>query len=390
VASFASIANASTKGVLLFLPEVKSGELGAYSNALTNAALAAVAPTVISVAPSIGYAGSSLDVVITGGGTNFGALSALSIGSGITVNRVTVISATQLQANITIAAVAAQGPRNVVVTTPLGPGVVETSIGTQQFAVGTTSVALVESLLPSQVARNSSQTIHVYGVNTHFDAGSTVTIDARGVSVGTVTVESATKLRVNVTVSGGASLGFAPFFVTTRSEVVSFGAGLLVVDVVAPPPALPLLTSVTPASGLRGTTLDIAVAGNNTHFIAGATIGSFSGNGIDVLSTTVASPTQATLRVNINAAASLGFRDVLLTTGGETAVKVSGFLVQASTVCDMNADGVIDKTDIAAIVALRNQPASVNRAADANGDGIINVLDARTCTTRCTKVNCAP
>jgi hypothetical protein len=58
--------------------------------------------------------------------------------------------------------------------------------------------------------------------------------------------------------------------------------------------------------------------------------------------------------------------------------------------CDMNGDGKIDRTDIAAITALRNKPASVNPKADADGNGMINVVDARICTGRCTNAGCAP
>ncbi len=58
--------------------------------------------------------------------------------------------------------------------------------------------------------------------------------------------------------------------------------------------------------------------------------------------------------------------------------------------CDMNSDGKIDRTDILAINALRNQPASVNPRADADFSGLIDVVDARICATRCTKAACAP
>lgn len=64
--------------------------------------------------------------------------------------------------------------------------------------------------------------------------------------------------------------------------------------------------------------------------------------------------------------------------------------VAAVATCDMNGDGKIDRTDIAAITALRNKPAAVNPKADANFDGIINVIDARICTGRCTNASCAP
>lgn len=57
--------------------------------------------------------------------------------------------------------------------------------------------------------------------------------------------------------------------------------------------------------------------------------------------------------------------------------------------CDMDSDGDIDKFDITAITALRNKPAAVNPKADADGNGTINVNDARACVLRCTRPNCA-
>ena len=59
--------------------------------------------------------------------------------------------------------------------------------------------------------------------------------------------------------------------------------------------------------------------------------------------------------------------------------------------CDIDGDGDIDRNDIAAIVAARNTtvPPS-NPVMDADGNGVINVNDARACTLRCTRPQCAP
>ncbi|MDR3417552.1 MAG: hypothetical protein P4L83_15355 [Nevskia sp.] len=338
VASFSAIANSSPKGTLLFLPQVKSGDLTGYTSAVTNAALGAVVPTVISANPAVGYPASSVDVSITGGSTNFGSGSTVSFsGGGITVNSVKVLSATQLVANISIAAGAAVGQRNVVVTTPLGPSVTETTKGGGQFSVGTASAPLLASILPAQVALGTTPTISVSGVGTHFDATSTVSIvdptsADPGVTVGAVTVASPTALTVSVTVAPGAAVGFRNFTINTGSESASLGGGgLLVVASIAPPPALPVLTSVTPNSGAQGSGLDLAVVGSNTHFTAGSTVASLGGSGVTVASTSVSGPTQATVHINIDPAAPLGYHDVVLTTGSEVATAVSGFAVTAAS-----------------------------------------------------------
>lgn len=58
--------------------------------------------------------------------------------------------------------------------------------------------------------------------------------------------------------------------------------------------------------------------------------------------------------------------------------------------CDVDLDRDIDRDDIALIHAARNQPASgLADPRDADRNGVINVLDARMCTTKCTRANCA-
>jgi hypothetical protein len=77
-------------------------------------------PTVTTVSPNSGVQGQTLDVIITG--VNFTGATAVSFGAGITVNRFTVYSATQITVNITIAGDATLGTRDVSVTTPGGTG----------------------------------------------------------------------------------------------------------------------------------------------------------------------------------------------------------------------------------------------------------------------------
>jgi len=72
------------------------------------------APTLSTVNPSAGTQGQSLSVVISG--ANFQSGAVCSFGTGITVNSCIFNSATQITANITIAANATAGARSVTVT----------------------------------------------------------------------------------------------------------------------------------------------------------------------------------------------------------------------------------------------------------------------------------
>lgn len=65
-------------------------------------------------------------------------------------------------------------------------------------------------------------------------------------------------------------------------------------------------------------------------------------------------------------------------------------VVPAPMVCDVDTDSDVDRLDIMAILAARNQPASgPNDPRDADGDGVITVLDARTCVAQCDLPRCA-
>jgi Thrombospondin type 3 repeat len=58
--------------------------------------------------------------------------------------------------------------------------------------------------------------------------------------------------------------------------------------------------------------------------------------------------------------------------------------------CDVDEDGDIDKSDIALITALRGESVPpANPLADEDGNGIININDARGCVLKCTNPKCA-
>jgi hypothetical protein len=66
-------------------------------------------------------------------------------------------------------------------------------------------------------------------------------------------------------------------------------------------------------------------------------------------------------------------------------------LTLRSLQCDIDADGDVDRNDVAAITAARNTPASgPTDRRDPNHSGIIDVNDARFCSVRCTRPSCAP
>ncbi|MDQ2696838.1 MAG: PKD domain-containing protein, partial [Pseudomonadota bacterium] len=71
-------------------------------------------------------------------------------------------------------------------------------------------------------------------------------------------------------------------------------------------------------------------------------------------------------------------------------VGVLGSVAAQAAVCDIDADGNVDRADIELIFAARNTQASgAQDLRDADGDGLITVSDARRCTLRCALPSCA-
>jgi hypothetical protein len=320
-------------GLFSFQPEIKSGTADAntrYSNTLANLAISAVRPAVAAVNPSALPQGTTLDVELTGSDTNFHPASTVAVaGSGVSVTSTDVQSPTRIVARLAVAPGAAAGFRDVTVTTDLGAGTTETATGIGAVqVVGPPSSPTILSVTPSTVAAGATRNVTISGGLTHFAAGSSVANLGAGVTVNSVTVSSPTSAVANVTVAAGATVGFRDVTVATGGELAAENVtGPLLVA--AATPALPRLTGASPAAGARGATVDVAITGADTAFAAGTSVASVSGSGVQVLSTTVTSPTAAVARLQIAGNAPLGFRDLKVTTGTQEATLLDGFEVTA-------------------------------------------------------------
>ena len=346
---------AAVNGIVAFHPEAKSGDLTALESILTNSALGAVIPRVFHANPDMVPDGSTVNVAITGGNTNWGAGTTLAVsGDGVTVNSVTVQSPTSLLANLSISADATQSARDVTATTPLGDSN-EVAMGTNVIVVGAAAAfPTVTSVQPSTVAQGSTVDIAITGASTTFANGSsTVDFSDGSVTVNSVTVSSGTLLTANITVGDDASLGLHNVSVTTGSEqATEFVPGpLTVVSSAAALGGGPSIASISPTLGALGQTLDVAIVGQNTSFADGVSTASFSGSGITVQSTQVTDATHASAHIVIANDAGLGFRDVSVETGPEQATLRTGFQVLATPpeVCgnctDDDGDGMVDYED---------------------------------------------
>ena len=292
---------------------VSAGENAVLANAFT---VVATTPTITSVLPTQGQQGQTLDVAVTGSATSFvqGQTTA-GFGPGVTINSVTVTSATSATVNITIAATAFTGSRDVTLTT--GTEIATLANG---FAVAFGPAALTQ-LNPNTGAQGQTLSVQITGQATHFVQDVTFANFGPDVTINSLTVTSETTATASITITPLASASARTVTLTTLGEHASLVNGFTVQSVV------PAVTGANPSSAQQGQTLDVVVSGQNTNFQQGVTAANF-GSGVVINTVTVASSNNATVNLSIEPIALTGNRTVQMTTGTEVATGAT-FLVLA-------------------------------------------------------------
>jgi 6-phosphogluconolactonase (cycloisomerase 2 family) len=258
-------------------------------------------PTIATVLPSAGVRGTTRSVSITGTDFVTGATTVVVSGGGVTVRNVTVGSATQLTADVTIDTTAAIGDRELTVSTAGGAsGSVAFSIEPQP--------PTISSLSPATGVTNTVVEETLKGTN--FVPGATVLVSGGGVTVTDVAVVDDSTITARFTLAGDATLGARTVTVMTTGGTSS-GATFTV----NPPAAA--TASITPSSGPRGSAVSVSITGSN--FVSGATSVAVAGTGVVVSNVVVTSSTLLTATFTIDTAAALGAHDVsVITAGGST------------------------------------------------------------------------
>ena len=268
-------------------------------------------PSVSSLNPNALSQGVSGDIVITGSGFASGA-SASFPGTGITVNSTRFDSATQLTANITVAADAAIGTSDVTIANPDGGAATKTAAFTVNPG------PMLSSLNPSALGQGASnQNVVITG--SAFANGASASFAGDGITVNWTMFNSATQLTANITLDAIAPPGARDVTVTNTDGGTVTKLSAFTVN------AGPTLTSLTPSSRGQGASgQSVVIAG--TGFASGAKA-SF-GAGITVNSTHVDSPTQLTATITLDANAPTGARDVAVAnTDGGAATRTGAFTV---------------------------------------------------------------
>jgi hypothetical protein len=258
----------------------------------------------LSISPSTGERGTTVLVTITGTGLT-GATAVNVSGGGVTCTITGTTTATTVTANCVITPTAALTARNVTVTTPTG------TLGPVTFTVVAAPAATLTSITPNSELRGTSVNVTLTGTN--FVTGSTVvaTPAGAGFSITGVVVVNTTTITATFTSTTTATLGARDIDVSTSAG----GSNTLPFTITGP-----VLTSIAPASGIRGSSTGVTLTGTG---LTGTVLVSVSGGGIGVSGISVVSDTSVTATFTISAGAAGGARNVTVTALGGTSNAVA-------------------------------------------------------------------
>jgi hypothetical protein len=324
---------ADTGGEFLYEPQIESepndpSVVTSYQASIVNVMDSTFEPTVLSASPKSAPAGTTLEVTLTGSKTNWiqGNSRVTFSAAGITVDSITVNSPTSMDVKVTVNSSAVLDFSDVTVTTMLG-STPETAFGSNALEV--TAALTAPTLLqvePGTLARGGSFSVVITGTLTAWDASSTLSL-GDGVTVTGVTVVSPTEITATAQVAPDASIGFRTAKVVTADTGKTDTEDMAFTLTASPVTAIATVASISPAEGELGQHETVLVVGQNTNFVDGETTADL-GNGVTVDSVSVGDSTHATVTIDVTSNASIGFRDVTLTTGAETATQLDAFQIQ--------------------------------------------------------------
>jgi hypothetical protein len=274
-------------------------------------------PACAGVNPTFGRIGNTLDVVITGTNTNFGATSVVTFSSAdVTVNSQNATSATSITANITIAASATNATKCDVTVTS-GSEVVTCA---QAFELTTITDITCASVEPASVTAGETKDVVITLTNVDLTGlTGTVAFGCTGVTVNSSTVTSATTITANITVAKTAQTCTGDVTITGVSDVGVVCKNAFSVE------ALPACTiTVDPSTVVTGfflpRTYTITVTAGDSCVFDDTTTVTFTGN-VTIVGTPVISGNTATVKIRTRPVilGGKGANTLTVTTGAQTA-----------------------------------------------------------------------
>ncbi len=334
---------------------------------LTVGSSCAAPPTLTSITPASGMAGSVTNVTLTGSGFIAGATTVAIAGTGVSAGTVAVQSGTSLTAVFTATSGATPGLYGVTVSTASGTS------GSVNFTVNAAPVLpVIAGISPSSGVAGANVPATVSGSG--LTGATAATFSGTGVTAVIGSGGTDTSLPITITIGSGAASGARTFTVTTPASVSAAFNGI---TVSTPQANAPVLNAPTGnPSGLSqaiaplyGGNFTLTVNGQNfdssTHVFFGGT----------QLATTFVSSIQLTATVTTAQLASPGSISVTAVSSAGTSNALS-FMVVARG--DLNSNGNVNIGD-ALVCALTvggiDKPPLSNSVGDANLNGNTNIGD---------------
>ncbi len=247
--------------VVVTNPDSQSGEL---TNGFT--VTLATGPTVLGIMPNTGINTGTVSVAILGANLQAGATVKLTRSGqpDIAATGVNVVSASQLTCNLNLAGAAA-GAWNVVVTNP------DAQSGTlpNGFTVMQGTGPAIISIVPNTGVNTGTVSVLITGVN--FEMGATIKLVKSGTAqipiTGTNVMLNATQIMCDFDLTGAATGAWHVVVTNPDLKSGTLPDGFTVFA----PSAAPIITGITPNTGVNTGTVHISdLSGSN--FMMGATV----------------------------------------------------------------------------------------------------------------------
>ena len=324
--------SATSAGLWDVVVQNADGQSGSLSAAFT---VTNPAPTVTGITPSTGVAGTTVPITnLAGTGFVSGATVTLtkSGSSNILATSVTVISPTQITCTLPLPApsLTTAGQWNVVVTNADGQSVTSANA----FTV-TNPAPTVTGISPATgVAGSPVSGVIITGTN--FVVGTTPTVwlamsGQPNIAASVVTVTSPTQITCNLPTLPSITGSIGAWDVDVQNADGQLGVDTGAFTITYPPPSV---TSISPDTGVAGTTVPVTISGENFNWGPNPSIwlAMFGQPNITATDINVIHQTTINCVFTIPASAPAGSWSIMvLNPDGVTASKIGAFTVTAAS-----------------------------------------------------------
>ena len=288
------------------------------SHGTTNPSMFTVeTPTLSFIVPTQGAQGTSVNVTLYGSGLT--GVTSAAFGAGITLNSISALNDTTVQATITISPTAALTARNVTVTSVAGTSAVNPAV---TFRVVPPATPTLNAISPARGVRSTAVAVKLTG--SLLNGATAVTVSGAGITVGPIT-SSANEVDTTFTISATAAVGARNVSVTTPGGVSNF----VTFEVLAP-----TLSSVSPNVSVRGVT-NLPVTFTGIGLTGASAFTATPAAGFTLSGLTVVNDTTVTANLTITTAAATGVHTISITTPDGSTNTVP-FTVLAPSLTSMN------------------------------------------------------